>query len=62
MKKYDLVVIGGGSGGIAGARRAASYGAKVSLCEKSKLGGVIEKSSPNHWFSNDYCFYFAYSV
>ena len=26
---YDLVVIGGGSGGVASARRAASYGAKV---------------------------------
>jgi len=40
MKKYDLVVIGGGSGGVAGARRAASYGAKVALCEKSDLGGT----------------------
>lgn len=40
MKKYDLVVVGGGSGGIAGARRAASYGAKVLVCEKSDLGGT----------------------
>jgi glutathione reductase (NADPH) len=40
MKQYDLVVIGGGSGGIAGARKAASYGAKVALCEKSDLGGT----------------------
>jgi choline dehydrogenase-like flavoprotein len=30
---YDLVVLGGGSGGIACARRAASYGAKVALIE-----------------------------
>lgn len=37
---YDLVVIGGGSGGIATARRAASYGAKVALVEGNKLGGT----------------------
>ncbi|MCH9753865.1 MAG: glutathione-disulfide reductase [Alphaproteobacteria bacterium] len=40
MKQYDLIVIGGGSGGIAGARRAASYGAKVAVCEKSNIGGT----------------------
>ncbi len=40
MKKYDLIAIGGGSGGIAGARRAASYGSKVAVCEKSNLGGT----------------------
>jgi glutathione reductase (NADPH) len=28
---YDLIVIGGGSGGIATANRAASYGAKTAL-------------------------------
>jgi len=38
---FDLVVIGGGSGGLASARRAASYGAKVALIEKDgKLGGT----------------------
>lgn len=37
---YDLVVIGGGSGGVASARRAASYGAKVALIESSRLGGT----------------------
>ncbi|MCH2534668.1 MAG: glutathione-disulfide reductase [Bdellovibrionales bacterium] len=37
---YDLIVIGGGSGGIACARRAAEYGAKVLLIEKNKLGGT----------------------
>ena len=31
---YDLVVIGGGSGGSAVARRAAGYGAKVCLVDK----------------------------
>lgn len=38
--KFDYVVIGGGSGGIASARRAAQYGAKVALIEKKKLGGT----------------------
>ncbi|KAG0045085.1 Glutathione reductase [Gryganskiella cystojenkinii] len=34
-KIYDYLVIGGGSGGLASARRAASYGAKVGLIECS---------------------------
>jgi glutathione reductase (NADPH) len=37
---YDLIVIGGGSGGIAGARRAARHGAKVALFEPGRLGGT----------------------
>ena len=32
--KYDLIVIGGGSGGSAIAKRAAGYGAKVCLIER----------------------------
>ncbi len=37
---FDLFVIGGGSGGIATARRAAEYGAKVGIAEVSRLGGT----------------------
>jgi len=37
---YDYIVIGGGSGGLASARRAASYGSKVALIEQSALGGT----------------------
>jgi glutathione reductase (NADPH) len=37
---YDLVVIGGGSGGIAAARRAAEYGARVAVVEAGRLGGT----------------------
>ncbi len=37
---YDLFVIGGGSGGVATARRAAEYGAKVGLAEFDRLGGT----------------------
>ena len=37
---FDLIVIGGGSGGLAGAFRAASHGAKVALLEPEALGGT----------------------
>jgi glutathione reductase (NADPH) len=37
---YDMVVVGGGSGGVATARRAAEYGAKVALVEGNLLGGT----------------------
>jgi glutathione reductase (NADPH) len=38
--QYDLIVIGGGSGGVATARRAAAYGARVALIESGRLGGT----------------------
>ncbi len=37
---FDFIVIGGGSGGIASARRAALYGTKVLLVESGPLGGT----------------------
>ena len=37
---YDLFVIGAGSGGIATARRAAEYGARVGVAEYGRLGGT----------------------
>ena len=40
MKNFDLICIGGGSGGVATARRAAEYGAKVAIIEKHKFGGT----------------------
>ncbi|EGW32076.1 glutathione reductase [Spathaspora passalidarum NRRL Y-27907] len=42
IRNYDFLVIGGGSGGVACARRAAKYGAKVLLIETKykKLGGT----------------------
>jgi glutathione reductase (NADPH) len=40
LKSYDYVVIGGGSGGIASARRARAYGANVALVEPNALGGT----------------------
>ena len=40
MKEYDYIVIGGGSGGIASANRAAMHGAKVILFEGKEVGGT----------------------
>ena len=37
---FDYLVIGGGSGGVASARRAAGYGVKVGLIESARLGGT----------------------
>lgn len=37
---FDFFVIGAGSGGIASARRAAQYGAKVGIAENDRLGGT----------------------
>ncbi len=39
-RQYDLLVIGGGSGGLAAAQRAAEYGAKVAVFEPNRLGGT----------------------
>jgi glutathione reductase (NADPH) len=40
MESFDYLVIGGGSGGLASARRAAEYGARVALVEAGELGGT----------------------
>ena len=37
---YDLIVIGGGSGGLAVAETAARFGKRVALIERSKIGGT----------------------
>ena len=37
---FDLFVIGAGSGGVAAARRAAEHGARVAICEDSRVGGT----------------------
>ena len=58
---YDLVVIGGGSGGLVAARLAHALGAKVALIEKDRLGGdclyagcvpsktLIHAATVTHW-------------
>ena len=40
MPSFDLLVLGGGSGGLATAQRAAEYGARVALFEPGRLGGT----------------------
>ena len=37
---FDLIIIGGGSGGLACAQRAAEYGAKAAVIESHRLGGT----------------------
>jgi len=37
---FEYLVIGGGSGGMASARRAAAHGAKVAVIERERLGGT----------------------
>ncbi len=37
--QYDLIVIGGGSGGLVAARVAAALGARTGLIDKERLGG-----------------------
>lgn len=37
---FDYITIGGGSGGIASANRAAMYGKKVAVIEAKQVGGT----------------------
>jgi glutathione reductase (NADPH) len=38
--RFDLIVLGGGSGGLAHAQRAAEYGIKAAVIENGPLGGT----------------------
>lgn len=40
IQEFDLIVIGGGSGGVRAARIAASHGASVAICEEYRYGGT----------------------
>lgn len=40
MKSFDYICIGGGSGGIASANRAAKHGKKVAIVEAKAIGGT----------------------
>ena len=39
-KEYDLIAIGGGSGGLSVAERAAAYGARCAVIERGDIGGT----------------------
>uniref|UniRef100_A0A8C0QT82 Glutathione reductase, mitochondrial n=1 Tax=Canis lupus dingo TaxID=286419 RepID=A0A8C0QT82_CANLU len=43
---FDYLVIGGGSGGLASARRAAELGARAAVVESHKLGGTCVSTGP----------------
>jgi len=49
---YDLLIIGGGSGGVRAARIAAGYGASVGIAEEYRFGGtcVIRGCVPKKLF------------
>ncbi|SDG33995.1 glutathione-disulfide reductase [Pelagibacterium luteolum] len=51
-QKFDLIVIGGGSGGVRAARMAAQFGAKVAIVEEYRYGGtcVIRGCVPKKLF------------
>lgn len=40
IQEYDLLAIGGGSGGLACAQRASEYGARAAVIESGRLGGT----------------------
>ena len=40
MSNFDLVILGGGSGGYAAALRGAQLGLSVALIEQDKVGGT----------------------
>ena len=50
--EFDLIVVGAGSGGLAAAKRAASYGAKVAIIEVNQIGGtcVIRGCVLRNWW------------
>ena len=66
IKKFDLIVIGGGSGGVRAARIASLHGAKVAICEKDKMGGtcVIRGCIPKKllFYSSQFQNIFSYSA
>ena len=39
MKKYDLVIIGGGSAGLSAAEFGSKLGVRIAIIEKNKIGG-----------------------
>ncbi len=51
-EEFDLVILGGGTGGYVAAIRAAQHGLSVAIVEKEKLGGTClhKRLYPNESF------------
>ena len=66
LDRFDLLVIGGGSGGIAHARRAAEYGATVGVIEYGPLGGTCVNVGcvPKKvmWYTANHAHHFAHAA
>ncbi len=66
LNRFDLLVIGGGSGGIAHARRAAEYGATVGVVEHGPLGGTCVNVGcvPKKvmWYTASHAYHFAHAA
>ena len=47
MKKYQLIIVGGGPGGYTAAFRAAELGMSVAIVDDNDLGGCLLYTSPS---------------
>ena len=57
VQTYDYLVIGGGSGGLASARRAALLGAKAAVIEHGRLGGTCVSTTLSAIFWSEICLF-----
>ena len=64
-KNFDLLVLGGGSGGLAHAQRAAEYGARAAVVESGPLGGTCVNVGcvPKKvmWYASDHAHHFEHA-
>jgi glutathione reductase (NADPH) len=65
-ERYDLLVVGGGSGGLAHAQRAAEYGARAAAIESGPLGGTCVNVGcvPKKvmWYTAQHAHYFEHAA
>ena len=65
-RKYDLLVLGGGSGGLAHAQRAADLGARAGVVESGRLGGTCVNVGcvPKKvmWYTADHAHHFEHAA